>query len=72
VPVDFSDNLVVFEYEPLGIIACGETREQAEQAFGVEVTWLWEEYGQTPDDELSPDTRELKTHLLALLAEGVV
>ena len=72
VPVDFSDNLVVFEYEPLGIIACGETREQAEQAFGVELTWLWEEYGQTPDDELSPDTRELKTHLLALLAGGVV
>jgi len=67
---EFSDNLVVFEYRPLGIIACGETREEAATAFGDELAWLWAEYGQRPDEALSRDTRELKAHLLGLLAGG--
>jgi len=67
---EFSDNLVVFEYRPLGIIACGETREEAATAFRDELAWLWAEYGQRPDEALSRDTRELKAHLLGLLAGG--
>ena len=63
VPPDFSDNLVTFEYPPLGILAYGETREEAEQAFGAELAWLWSSYADVPDESLAPGAIGLKQRL---------
>ena len=64
---DFSDNLVSFDYEPLGIAAYGETREDAEAAFHDDLSWCWEFYGQANDDDLSQGARRLKASLLSLV-----
>jgi len=67
VPPDFTDNLVTFQYDPLGIVACGDTREEAADAFREELLWLWEAYGQAPDEDLSTEAGNLKRRLLHLL-----
>jgi hypothetical protein len=67
VPPDFSDNLITFEYAPLGIVAYGATRGEAEQAFGEELAWLWQEYAAAREDALTPGAIRLKQHLHELV-----
>ena len=71
VPPDFSDNLVTFGYEPLGILAYGKTRDEAEQAFSDELEWLWLSYANAPDEELAPDAIGMKQRLHRMVGEGV-
>lgn len=65
----FTHNLVTFEHEALGIVAYGETREEAEVAFHEELAWLWTTYATAPDDGLADDAQRLKKTLLALVEE---
>lgn len=67
VPPDFSDNLVNFNYDPLGIVAYGQTREEAEQAFREELAWLWQEYAAAPEDTLTAGAIRFKQHLHQLV-----
>jgi hypothetical protein len=67
---DFSDDLVSFEYNPLGIVAYGATREAAERAFLEELAWLWEEYAHAPDEALARDAQRLKQRLHELVEGG--
>lgn len=64
---DFSDNLVSFEYQPLDILAYGQTREEAEAAFREELNWLWEAYALAQDETLDRNAQELKATLLSLV-----
>lgn len=66
----FSDNLVSFEYEPLGILAYGQTHEEAAEAFREELSLLWVEYAQARDECLSEGARRLKRTLRDLAAGG--
>ena len=68
---DFTDNLITFEYPPLGIVAYGATREEAEQAFHEELVWLWQEYAAARDDALTPGAIRLKQHLHALVGRDI-
>ncbi|MBU0609031.1 MAG: hypothetical protein KKI08_14185, partial [Armatimonadetes bacterium] len=70
VPATFSDNLLSFEYEPLGIVAYGQTRDEAEAAFREELVWLWEEYADAPEEDLADDARRLKQQLHELVEGG--
>ena len=66
-PPDFSDNLVGFDYAPLGIIAYGHTREEAEQDFREELVWLWQEFAHAPDETLTLGAQRLKQRLHELV-----
>ena len=67
---DFSDNLVSFDYSPLGIVAYGETREEAEAAFREELSWCWGFYALADDSTLSRGAQQLKASLLLLVRGG--
>ena len=67
---DLSDDLYVFAHHELGIAAHGETREEAEEAFREELGWLWTNYVEADDAELSADAIELKRRLLGLCGQG--
>lgn len=66
---DFSDGLVTFEHASLDIVAYARTRAEAEQAFGDELAWLWEEYAEADDADLSPEARLLKQRLRGLVED---
>ena len=69
VPLQVFENMVLFEYAPLGIFACGATRDEADGAFRDELSWLWAEYADAEDSALAEDTQALKTRL-HMLVEG--
>jgi hypothetical protein len=63
------DNLVGLDYPPLGIVASGETRNEAEVAFLGELGWLWQTYAQADESTLAPDAIELRAGLLAIVGK---
>lgn len=67
---DYSPHLVTYEWEPLGIIAWGRNREEAEQAFRDELSFLWQEYALAPDEALEEGAQELKRELLGSVEGG--
>lgn len=70
VPLSVEGNSVVFQHEPLGIYASGDTREEAEEEFIDELAWLVDEYGSATEGSLTPDAIRLKRNINALLAGG--
>ncbi len=66
---DFADNLVTFQYEPLGIVACGDTREEAAQAFREELAWLWQFYAEPSERPLAPSALRLRQRLRDMVGE---
>ena len=67
VPWIFEDGLWVLEYPSLGIVAYGESQEEASQDFAEDFAFLWTEIAQQPDSNLTQDARVLKRLLLALV-----
>jgi len=57
-------------YEPLGILAYGQSREEATEAFCGEFTCCWEEIACEEDDNLTADARELKSRLLRIVKDA--
>lgn len=69
---DHEQHTWVCESKELGILACGESPEQAVHSFSEDFAMLWEEIAQCPDDSLSEDARELKGILLQTVKSRVV
>lgn len=61
--------LFISEYEPLGILAHGETREDVIRAFSREFAVLWDAIVQEPDSGLTEDAKTIKCKLLELVKE---
>jgi hypothetical protein len=59
---------VAIEFPPLGIFAHGDTRADAECAFGAEFAALWDSIAQADDSFLTKDAQRLKTALRKLVA----
>jgi hypothetical protein len=57
-------------YEPLGILAFGQSREEATEAFCVEFACCWEEIACEEDDNLTADARELKGRLRSIVKDA--
>ena len=57
-------------YEPLGILAYGQSREEATEAFCAEFACCWEEIACEEDDNLTADARELKSRLLSIVKDA--
>jgi len=66
----FTDNLVSFEYAPLGVLAYAETREEAEQAFRDELAWVWARYANASDEGLAAGGLRLRDQLRDMVLEG--
>jgi hypothetical protein len=66
-PFQEKGGLLVSEYEPLGILAYGETREEVIRAFSHEFGVLWEAIVQQPDNQLTEDAKILKDKLHKLV-----
>ncbi len=67
--VYMKSGLWLWEYESLGIIAHGESRDEAREAFYNEFAFLWDTYADADDKELTEDARELKRKLRELVSE---
>lgn len=67
VELDFQDSVWSYEYLPLGIITCSPSRSEALSQFWEEFEFIWEEYAQERDENLTLDAQELKRHLLELV-----
>lgn len=65
----FEDQAVVFEYPKLNIIASGATRDEAVTELQSDIYWLWREYAEEDDDNLTNDAILLKKYLKDLVAE---
>ena len=65
--VSIEDDLYVVRYEPLGIRAYADTREDAIAAFNEEFVLLWDEYGSAPEEQLTPDAIRLKGIMVDLV-----
>lgn len=66
----FDDQEVILEYPAFHIIASGETRGQAIRVFEEDFIWLWKEYAQASDNELTADAIQLKNDLLSMIKGG--
>lgn len=67
--IEKQEGLFVSEYEPLGIVACGETREEVIRAFSYEFSILWDGIAQESDSRLTEDAQALKKKLMELVRE---
>lgn len=65
----FEDQSIVFEYPALNIIASGATREEAVAELQADIIWLWKEYAEEDDGNLTNDAIEFKKYLKELIAE---
>lgn len=65
--VSIEDDLYVVQYEPLGIRAYADSREDAVAAFNEEFILLWDEYASAPEERLTPDAIRLKRLLVELV-----
>lgn len=65
---DIVDGVWVHEYEPLGIVAYGQSRSESIEAFRMEFAALWDEYAQEPDESLTEDAKELKRVINDMIA----
>lgn len=61
------DGLWYSEFEPLGILASGKTKEQAMLSFYQDFSVLWQEIAQCPDDDLTVDALKIKRNFLSLV-----
>lgn len=66
---NFEDQAVIFEYPKLNIIATGTTRDEAVMELQSDIYWLWKEYTEENDDNLTNDAIELKRFLKDIVAE---
>jgi hypothetical protein len=60
---------IVAELPELNIIAAGTTREAMLRDLEDDFVWVWQEYGQADDAELSADARRLKETIKNLVKE---
>lgn len=65
----FEDQAVVFEYPKLNIISSGATRDEAVTELQSDIYWLWKEYVEEDDDNLTNDAIELKKYLKDIVVE---
>lgn len=61
---------IIFEYEPLGIVIYGKTKEEVIKAFNEELVMIFREYGQEKDENLTKDAIELKRKVNRLINKG--
>ncbi len=64
----FDDGLCVCGFEPLGILAHGETVQEAFDAFQAEFAACWDGIAQRDDRHLTDDAQSLKKQFLKLVA----
>jgi hypothetical protein len=57
-------------FDPLGILAYGDTREEAMEAFCAEFACCWDQIACECDDNLTADAQDLKRKLLDLVQDG--
>ena len=62
------DDVWVFQYAPLGIVAYAPSREEAEDAFYAEFACCWDDIAREEDSRLSADARDLKRKLRGIIA----
>ena len=65
--IERQDDLFFLEDFNLGIIACGETREEVIREFSNELEVLWNVIAQEEDDLLTQDALLLKRKLIELV-----
>lgn len=70
VEVAVEDGLWHCESTTLGIVAAGQSQEDAFRSFTEDFAVLWEEIAQAPDEELTDDAIRLK-HALRNIVESV-
>jgi hypothetical protein len=54
------------EYPALGIIAYGNSEEEALKDFASHFAYVWHEFAMAPDSDLTPGARKLKTAIQAM------
>jgi hypothetical protein len=67
--IEKQEGLFISEFEPLDIIAYGESREEAIQGFSHEFMILWEAIARQQDSSLTDDAKSLKRKLHELVTE---
>lgn len=65
--LSYEDGLFFIENERFNILGYGPTREQAVQDFQRYFEFLWHEYAEADDQELTPDAKKLKDALRSLV-----
>ena len=63
------EGYIALEYSSLGIYAVGETLAQAKAAFWEDAAFLWRNYAQEKDENLTKDAQQRKQKLLCELME---
>ena len=61
---------ITFTIPELNIIASGSTREEAIQQLQDDIIWLWQEYGEALEENLSLDALDLKSFLRNIVKEA--
>lgn len=57
-------------YPPFDIWVSSGSKDGAYRKFAEKMLELWQEYGQMPDSELSPDNLNIKVRLMELVKEA--
>lgn len=63
------NHLVILQYEPLHIRTYASTRDEAIRDLNEEFAFLWQEFGQAEDSDLSHESLDLKQALRDLVKE---
>ena len=64
-----ADDVFIIEYEPLSIIAYGETEGAAKDMFQDYFAWLWGQYAEADDSVLTADAVALKRRLWRIVED---
>jgi hypothetical protein len=57
----------VFKADECRLLGFGETREDAEEMFCYDLSFLWNEIACGDDEKMAPDARKAKRELLSLV-----
>lgn len=66
----YDDGIWVRRFDPLGILAYGQSRDEVADAFCDEFACCWEEIAREDDANLTEDARELKGHIINIVQEA--
>ena len=66
-PYFHEDGLFYCQYKPLSILSFGSTLEAAILSFQEDFAMMWDSIAKSPDKSLSPEARQVKINMKALV-----
>jgi hypothetical protein len=67
VPYFYDEGLFYCQYKPLSILSFGNTLEDAARSFQEDFAMMWDSIAKAPDKSLSPEAKQVKINMKALV-----